>query len=123
VKPNSGDSLHLATVGRLVRGTALMIPLCAWRACAQQPPLESVEALTVAPVEEIRLKSHGSDQQVILKNDRLFGVLANYTTVESQEQFRPLSAKTKFKLSMKTMSDPVTVSFLGALALAPARRA
>jgi hypothetical protein len=100
-----------------------MIPLCAWRACAQQPPLESVEALTVAPVEEIRLKSHGSDQQVILKNDRLFGVLANYTTVESQEQFRPLSAKTKFKLSMKTMSDPVTVSFLGALALAPARRA
>ena len=34
--------MHLATVGRLVRGTALMIPLCAWRACAQQPPLESV---------------------------------------------------------------------------------
>jgi len=53
-----------------------MIPLCAWRACAQQPPLESVEALTVAPAEEIRLKSNGSDEQVILKNDRLFGVLA-----------------------------------------------
>jgi hypothetical protein len=93
-----------------------MALLCARPAGAQQPPLESVEALTVAPAEEIRLKSNGSDEQV-LKNDRLFGVLANYTTVESQEQFRPLSAKTKFKLSVKTMSDPVTVSFQGALAL------
>lgn len=55
--------------------------------------------------------------QITLKNDRLFFVLANYTTVENQQQFEPISAATKFKLSLKTMSDPVTVSFLGVIAL------
>lgn len=51
------------------------------------------------------------------KNDRLFFVMPNYSTVESRQEFKPLSAKAKFKLSAKTMSDPVTISFLGALAL------
>jgi len=51
------------------------------------------------------------------KNDRLFFVLPNYLTVENRQRVEPLSAKTKFKLSAKTMSDPVTISFLGALAL------
>jgi hypothetical protein len=51
------------------------------------------------------------------KNDRLFGVLPNYTTVENLDQFETLSAKAKFKLSVKTMSDPVTISFLGVIAL------
>src|SRR5258708_31349563 len=37
--------------------------------------------------------------------------------VEKQDQFGTLSTKTKFKLSVKTMSDPITVSFLGAIAL------
>jgi hypothetical protein len=52
-----------------------------------------------------------------VKNDRLFYVLANYTTVENLEKFGTLSAKTKFKLSTKTMSDPVTISFIGMIAL------
>ena len=51
------------------------------------------------------------------KNDRLFGVLPNYTTVENLDPFESLSAKAKFKLTVKTMSDPVTVSFIGAIAL------
>jgi len=51
------------------------------------------------------------------KNDRLFFVVPNYSTVENREKVKPLSAKAKFKLSAKTMSDPVTVSFLGTLAL------
>ena len=56
--------------------------------------------------------------QTVLKNDRLFGVLANYTTVEHlDDDFGKLPPKTKFKLSFKTMSDPVTISFLGGLAL------
>lgn len=55
--------------------------------------------------------------QTLVKNHRLFGVLADYTTVENQDQFGRLSAKTKFRLSFKTMTDPVTVSFLGVLAL------
>lgn len=57
--------------------------------------------------------------QFVPKNDRLFFVMPNYSTVENSERFRSsqLSAKSKFKLSAKTMSDPVTISFLGTLAL------
>ena len=50
-------------------------------------------------------------------NDRLFFVLPNYLTVENRDQFEPIAAKTKFKLSTKTMSDPITVSFIGVIAL------
>lgn len=55
--------------------------------------------------------------QVAPTNDRLFGVLPNYTTVENRDQFGTLSAISKFKLSVKTMSDPVTISFIGVIAL------
>lgn len=55
--------------------------------------------------------------QIAPQNRRLFWVLPNYTTVEQREQFTPLPAGTKFKLSAKTMTDPVTVSFIGAIAL------
>jgi hypothetical protein len=55
--------------------------------------------------------------QIAPKNDRLFWVLPNYLTVENRDQSGPLSAKTKFELSAKTMSDPVTISFIGAMAL------
>ena len=55
--------------------------------------------------------------QVVPKNDRLFWVLPNYLTVQNRDQSGPLSAKTKFELSAKTMSDPVTISFIGAMAL------
>jgi len=51
------------------------------------------------------------------KNDRLFFVMPNYSTVENLNEFKPLSAKSKFKLCAKTMSDPVTISFLGMVAL------
>jgi hypothetical protein len=55
--------------------------------------------------------------QMAPKNHRLFWILPNYTTVENLDQFDRLSAKTKFKLSAKTMSDPVTISFIGVIAL------
>ena len=53
------------------------------------------------------------------QNDRLFWILPNYLTVENKKMAHsgPLSAKTKFELSAKTMSDPVTISFIGAMAL------
>ena len=55
--------------------------------------------------------------KIAAKNDRLFFVLPNYLTVENRNQFEPLAAKTKFKLSAKTMSDPITISFIGMIAL------
>jgi hypothetical protein len=51
------------------------------------------------------------------KNDRLFFLLPNYLMVEDRNHSVPLPAKTKFLLSAKTMTDPVTISFLGAIAL------
>jgi hypothetical protein len=118
------DSL-LRTVARLSRAIAPVILLCALPIHAQQQPPASSDTVAVAPVQEqISLKSNpGSElaapvpSQIVLKNDRLFYVMANYTTVENHDQFAPLSAKTKFLLSTKTMSDPVTVSFIAMIAL------
>ena len=97
----------LRTVGRLSCGIAPAALLCALPIHAQQPLPASPAAAAVAPAAE----------QIPLKNDRLFFVLADYTFVEKQDKFAPLSAKTKFLLSTKTMSDPVTVSVIGAIAL------
>jgi hypothetical protein len=83
------------------------LALCCAPVHAQEASPANSEALSFIPVQE----------QPVLKNDRLFYVLANYTTVENQTQFVPLPANTKFLLTAKTMSDPVTVSFIGAIAL------
>jgi hypothetical protein len=42
--------------------------------------------------------------------------MPNYLSVEGPESVPPLSTKMKFKFSEKTMTDPVTLSFLGTLA-------
>lgn len=97
----------LRTVRRLFRALAPVVLLCALPIHAQQQSPASSGTLAVAPVQE----------QIGLKNDRLFYVLANYTTVENLDRFGSLSAKTKFKLSAKTMTDPITVSFIGMIAL------
>lgn len=55
--------------------------------------------------------------QTTLINHRLLGVVTNYTTVETQDHIGRLPAATKFKLTAKTMTDPITVSFIGAIAL------
>jgi hypothetical protein len=94
-------------VRRLFGAIAPVVLLWALPLHAQQQSLLSSDPVAVAPVQE----------QIGLKNNRLFYVMANYTTVENQDRFGRLSAKTKFKLSAKTMSDPITVSFIGMIAL------
>jgi hypothetical protein len=92
---------------------------------AQEPSPTTFDALPVAPVQEQIslisapdiLPSAPRPTEIVLKNNRLFYVLANYSTVEKHDEFTTLPTKTKFKLSYKTMTDPVTVSFLGAIAL------
>ena len=105
--------------------TAPLALLCALPIHAQEPSPVISEALPVAPVPD-QISSFGNStieppapaqSEIALKNNRLFYILANYSTVEKQDQFGTLSAKTKFKLSVKTMSDPITVSFLGMIAL------
>jgi hypothetical protein len=100
-------SFVLRAASRVLPTVAGILLLCAFSAYAQQPSNPGSETLTAGAVPE----------PITLKNDRLFYVMANYTTVEHTDEFAPLSAKTKFKLSAKTMSDPVTVSFIGAMAL------
>jgi hypothetical protein len=104
---------------------ALLALLCALPIHAQDPSPANSDAVPVVPAQQqITLNANSTilpaapvPSEIALKNNRLFYVLANYSTVEKQDQFGTLSAKTKFKLSVKTMSDPITVSFLGVIAL------
>jgi len=101
--------IHLVVrpVRRSFGAIAPVVLLWALPIHAQQQSLVSSDPVVIAPAQE----------QIGLKNNRLFYVMANYTTVENQDRFGTLSAKTKFKLSAKTMSDPITVSFIGMIAL------
>ena len=55
--------------------------------------------------------------QNAVNTDRLFGVLPNYATVETEHEFGPLTVKDKFKLTADSMFDPVTFPFIGLEAL------
>src|SRR5215469_8182298 len=110
---------------RLFCATAAVVFLCTVPVNAQQQPPAGPVALAVAPSHE-QLGLEGdlgiapaapAQPQIAPKNDRLFWVLPNYLTVENRDQSGPFSTKTKFELSAKTMSDPVTISFVGAMAL------
>ena len=114
---------------RAVRSLLLAIaPLSLFAALsvhAQEPSPTPSDAPLVAPVQDritltaepVVAPSAPLPTAIVLKNNRLFYVLANYSTVERHDDFGTLSSKTKFKLSVKTMTDPITVSFLGAIAL------
>jgi hypothetical protein len=55
--------------------------------------------------------------QNTVNKDRLFGVLPNYATVETEHQFGPLTVGDKFKLTSDSMFDAVTFPFIGLEAL------
>ncbi|HET6929965.1 MAG TPA: hypothetical protein VFI45_06560 [Candidatus Acidoferrum sp.] len=113
------------TLPKLLRYTAPLGLLCALSLHAQESSPTNSGPLPAAPApQQINFIGNSfsepappASSQPVLKNNRLFYVLANYSTVEKHDEFSTLSARTKFKLSIKTMTDPVTVSFLGAIAL------
>lgn len=107
VKKTARNHFLSATAGRLFRVSGAAFLLCAIPIHAQEQSAASSGEPTAAEVPS----------KVAPKNDRLFFVLPNYLTVENRDRFEPLAAKTKFKLSAKTMSDPITISFIGAIAL------
>lgn len=113
-------------MGRLFYIGVAALLLCAIPIHAQeQPAASSGEQTAAPPAAPAKLKVSSETEptaaeipsKVTPKNDRLFYVLPNYLTVENRDRFEPLSTKTKFKLSAKTMSDPITLSFIGAIAL------
>ena len=83
----------------------------------QQPPSTAASSKQAqsdqTSVDQREVKTENS----AAKNDRLFGVLPNYTTVENEDLFGPLSAKGKFKLAAESSFDPYTFPFIGFIAL------
>ncbi|HKV04760.1 MAG TPA: hypothetical protein VJO53_06595 [Candidatus Acidoferrales bacterium] len=94
---------------------------CAAPGQAQQQPSQPAPAASSAGQPQPTFQSSGAKNQDSaqnsVNNDRLFGVLPNYATVENEHEFGPLTAKAKFKLSADSMFDPVTFPFIGFEAL------
>jgi hypothetical protein len=61
----------------------------------------------------------GNDEPKDVKSrtpDRIFGVLANYTTVEAAAQSSPITAKRAFKMAALNSFDPYVFPFVGVVA-------
>jgi hypothetical protein len=101
---------------------AAMICLWALQAGAQQqqppaPPANPSSSQSPAGGASGAGTSTDQEGQNTVNKDRLFGVLPNYATVETEHQFGPLTVKDKFKLTADSMFDPVTFPFIGLEAL------
>src|SRR5579863_2120106 len=84
----------------------------------QQPPSTTTSSNAPKP-NAAATSNQTTDPQPenVIKNDRLFGVIPNYTTVETEDKFGPLSAKGKFKMAADSSFDPYTFPFIGFIAL------
>jgi hypothetical protein len=98
---------------------AVLLLACPTPAQQQTPATNSPAQSNSSPAEQQQQDNRetGTQDQIAPKNDRLFGVIPNYTTVENQDRFSPLSAKGKFKLALDSSVDPYTFPFIGFVAL------
>ncbi len=84
---------------------------------SQQPPPLNPTATAQSQPGQKRTDDQSQEPATSPKNDRLFGVLPNYLTVENEAQVPPLTARGKFKLVAKNAFDPAVFPFIGFLAL------
>src|ERR1700722_8102988 len=80
----------------------LAIFLAVFPTRAQQQQSPAATPATASPTPNAASNSDAantSETENTVKNDRLFGVIPNYTTVETEDKFGPLSTKAKFKLA------------------------
>jgi hypothetical protein len=91
---------------------------------AQSTPAAQTPSPTPAPASQQPLPEQPTPQKPDAQgntskpqNDRLFGVLPNYVTVEGGGTIKPLSTKEKFKLSAEGIFDPAEFAFVGVVAL------
>lgn len=109
-------------------GTMLLAALFLARAAsaqqqsAQNPQSPSPGATAQTQTEQPRAEGGNSESQskepeVNPEDDRLFGVLPNYLTVENAASVPPLTSGGKFKLVAKNTFDPVVYPFIGFIAL------
>jgi hypothetical protein len=86
-------------------------------ALAQQQPKDSSSQPQSAPEKKTSDdKDSKGQEQGGNPNDRIFGVIPNYTTVEEANQAKPLKAKGKFKMAAEDSFDPYAFPFVGLLA-------
>src|ERR1039458_4158717 len=78
------------------------------------PPSNSQSQTGEKPSDDKNRQGQG---QPTFNQDRLFGVLPNYATVENASQFKQLTVKDKYRLSWESMTDKVTFGFIGFQAL------
>jgi hypothetical protein len=123
VAKTSASRLLPLTAVRILGVATLLFFLCAIPIHSQQQFPGTENRLAMAPAEE-PMTSEGpleAGEPVKpsnpLPNDRLFFVMPNYLMVEGPTHVQPLPARTKFLFTAKTMTDPVTVSFLAGIAL------
>src|ERR1700691_6284154 len=110
-------ALHTALFMAFVLGTSLFAFPAAARQQQPQPAGTAAQGNS-SPIEKQQdERETGTPDQIAPKNDRLFGVITNYTTVETQDRFSPLSTKGKFKLAADSAFDPYTFPFIGFVAL------
>ncbi len=69
------------------------------------------------PADDQSTQDRPQEQEKSPQNDRLFGVLPNFLTVEDEAKAPPLTPKGKFKLVSKDAFDPVIFPFIGFIAL------
>jgi hypothetical protein len=110
-----GKAFAAGIVITLMLGSTAELPAQSLPQASQQPSQSASGGQAQQPADASGAAE--SAQPVAPKNDRLFDVLPNYTTVESEDKFGPLSAGAKFKLATDSAIDPVTFPFIGFVAL------
>lgn len=102
----------------LLGGLMLAILLSAFPVLAQQqkPQDDPSSTSSSAPATVVSPDPNLPDAvqpAIPIKDDRIFGVMPNFTTVETEDVFGPISTKGKFMLSVKSSFDPYTFAFIG----------
>jgi len=112
----------LFVFGLLLGALSLADPACAQQVGTSSGP-ENEQQSPAAPGQQKQSKQTNSEpaqtasQNTTPGNDRLFGVLPNYLTVENEARVPPLTSGGKFRLVAKNAFDPAIYPFVGFLAL------
>ncbi len=108
---------RIVSGGALLFVASLMLP-CAAHPQDQKPEQQQPKSQLPEPSPaQTPSLPESQQQQTSLKNDRLFGVLPNYLTVEDEDKVPPLTTGGKFKLVSKNAFDPAIFPFIGFIAL------
>ena len=104
-------------VRNFAHGTILIACLCAGSTLlARQQPANGSPSQASNAGDKSATDTGGQQEAVKKKDDRLFGILPNYFTVEGASDSRPLTAKEKFKITAESAFDPVEFGVVGVLA-------